>query len=79
MVRERTADPDAAIIWSAPRMLTPEEVADGVVGLLDSRKVVLVIPRRRGVLARVFGLFPNTGLRLAGPMKRLGERKRRRG
>jgi NAD(P)-dependent dehydrogenase (short-subunit alcohol dehydrogenase family) len=79
MVRERAADPDAAIIWSAPRMLTAEEVAEKVVGLLDSRKVVLVIPRRRGALARTFGLFPNTGLKLAGPMKKLGERKRRRG
>jgi NAD(P)-dependent dehydrogenase (short-subunit alcohol dehydrogenase family) len=79
MVRERAADPDAAIIWSAPKMLTPQEVADKVVGLLDSKKVVLVIPRSRGVVARVFGLFPNTGLKLAGPMKKLGERKRQRG
>jgi NAD(P)-dependent dehydrogenase (short-subunit alcohol dehydrogenase family) len=79
MVRERAADAEAAIIWSAPRMLTPQEVADKVVALLDSSKLVLVIPRRRGVVARTFGLFPNTGLRLAGPMKKLGERKRRRG
>jgi NAD(P)-dependent dehydrogenase (short-subunit alcohol dehydrogenase family) len=78
MVRERAADPEAAIIWSAPRMLTAQEVADKVVGLLDSRKLVLVIPRRRGVIARSFGLFPNTGLKLARPMKKLGERKRKR-
>jgi NAD(P)-dependent dehydrogenase (short-subunit alcohol dehydrogenase family) len=79
MVREREGDPDSAIIWSAPRMLTAEEVADRVVELLDSRKMVLVIPRRRGVLARTIGLFPNIGLRIARPMKKLGERKRRRG
>jgi NAD(P)-dependent dehydrogenase (short-subunit alcohol dehydrogenase family) len=79
MVRERAADAEAAIIWSAPRMLTPQEVADKVVGLLDSRKLVLVIPRRRGVLARTFALFPNTGLKLAAPMKKRGERKRGRG
>ena len=79
MVRERATDPDAAIIWSAPRMLTAEEVADEVVGLLDSKKVVLSIPRRRAVVVRTLGLFPRAGLRLAHAFKKLGERKRRRG
>ena len=31
------AKKDSAIIWSAPRMLSPEEVADRTVALLDSR------------------------------------------
>jgi NAD(P)-dependent dehydrogenase (short-subunit alcohol dehydrogenase family) len=79
MVRERTGDPEAAIIWSAPRLLSAEEVAERVVGLLDSRRLVLVIPRRRGWLARALAMAPRAGLRLSGPMRRLGERKRGRG
>jgi short-subunit dehydrogenase len=52
MTRERAAEPDSAIIWSAPRMLSAGEVADAVVALLDSKQLMLVIPRWRGWLAR---------------------------
>ena len=52
MTRERAAEPDSAIIWSAPRMLSAAEVADAVVGLIDSKRLVLVIPRWRGWVAR---------------------------
>jgi NAD(P)-dependent dehydrogenase (short-subunit alcohol dehydrogenase family) len=76
MVRERGDDPDAAIIWSAPRMLGAGEVADRVVELLDSRRMVLVIPRWRGWLTRAIGMAPRAGMPLIGPLKRLGERQR---
>lgn len=78
MVRERASDEEAAIIWSAPRMLGAEEVADEVVALLDSSKLVLVLPRSRGVIARVSGIFPRFGLRMTAPMQKLGARKRRK-
>ena len=77
MVRERAGEPEADIIWSAPRLLSPEEVAEKVVGLLDSRTLVLTIPRWRGIV-RVFGLAPRASLRVIGPLRRMGERKRRR-
>jgi NAD(P)-dependent dehydrogenase (short-subunit alcohol dehydrogenase family) len=76
MVRERAHDEDSAIIWSAPRLLTADEVADKVVGLLDSKQLVLVIPRWRGWLARGIALAPRPGLALTGPLRRLGERRR---
>jgi NAD(P)-dependent dehydrogenase (short-subunit alcohol dehydrogenase family) len=79
MTRERAGDADAAIIWSAPRMLSKDEVAERVVGLLDSKRVVLSIPRRRAALARVSAAAPRVGIALAGQMRKLGERKRRRG
>ena len=76
MVREHDSDEDAAIIWSAPRLLSAGEVADAVVGLLDSKRIVQSLPGRRGALARVSGLAPRAGLMLTGALRRLGERKR---
>ena len=52
MARERADEADSAIIWSAPRMLSAEEVASAVVDLLDSKQLVLVIPRWRGWVSR---------------------------
>jgi NAD(P)-dependent dehydrogenase (short-subunit alcohol dehydrogenase family) len=78
MVRERDDDPDAAIIWSGPRMLGAGEVADRVMDLLESQKVILVIPRWRGWLTRAIGMAPRAGMPLIGPLKRLGERRRER-
>jgi NAD(P)-dependent dehydrogenase (short-subunit alcohol dehydrogenase family) len=78
MVRARAEDPEAAIIFSAPRLLTADEVAERVVSLLDGRKLVLVVPRRRGWLLRVLAAMPRVGLRSAGAFRWVGERKRRR-
>ena len=38
MTRERAHEADSAIIWSSPRMLSAEEVAEAAVGLLDSKR-----------------------------------------
>ena len=77
MVRERADDPDAAIIFSGGTdLLTPAEVADEVVALLDSTAIVLTIPRIRGALARFAGRHPRIGLRLLAVFKRIGERNR---
>jgi NAD(P)-dependent dehydrogenase (short-subunit alcohol dehydrogenase family) len=78
MVRERSGDEDAAIIWSAPRMLTAEEVADRVVGLIDSKELVAVIPRWRGWVARSTAMLGRHGLHGVGLVRRQGERKRAR-
>ena len=78
MVLEREDDPDAAIIWSGPRMLDADEVADRIMELLDSRKVVLVIPRWRGWLTRAIGMAPRAAMPMIRPLKKLGERKRER-
>jgi NAD(P)-dependent dehydrogenase (short-subunit alcohol dehydrogenase family) len=77
MTRERADEPESAIIWSGPRMLTAEEVAGRVVELLDSDQLVLAIPRWRGWAARATGLGGRHALRAAEPLRRQGERRRR--
>jgi short-subunit dehydrogenase len=79
MTRERVAEPESAIIWSAPRMLSAQEVATAVVGLLDSKRMVLVIPRWRGWVARVMALVGRHALRAGELLRRQGERRRARG
>ncbi len=76
MVQERAGDREAAIIWSGSRLLTGQEVADGAMALLDSRRIVLALPRHRAALIRMLGLAPGIGVRLGEPLRRLGERRR---
>jgi NAD(P)-dependent dehydrogenase (short-subunit alcohol dehydrogenase family) len=78
MVRERQAEPDAAIIFSAPRLLDPADVAERAVALLDGDKIVLAIPRNRAWLARTMAAFPRADLRLLELLRKLGDRKRRK-
>jgi NAD(P)-dependent dehydrogenase (short-subunit alcohol dehydrogenase family) len=79
MTRERAAERDSAIIWSAPRMLTADEVASAVVGLLDSKRLVLVIPRWRGWVMRAAAMVGRPALRVSELLRRQGERRRARG
>ena len=78
MTRERAGDHDSAIIWSAPRMLSAGEVADGVVGLLDSKRLVHVIPRWRGWAARGTAAVGRPALLSAELLRKQGERRRSR-
>lgn len=76
LVRDEQDKRDSAIIWASPRMLTAEEVADRTVALLDSKRLVEVIPRYRGWQARAVAMTPRMGLRSSKLMHRIGERKR---
>ena len=76
MVRERQGDADAAIIFSAPRLLKPEEIAAAVGSVIGKRKPLVSIPRSRMVLTRTMALFPQLSLRLLPAFKRMGEKKR---
>ncbi len=78
LLREHDDDPEAAISWSGPRLLTADEVGEQVVALLDTRKLVHVIPRWRGWGARLNGMLGRVGLRSAPLLRRLGERRRAR-
>ena len=76
LVREQEHEEESAIIWSTgPRLLTAEEVADAAVSLIGTRRLVQSVPRSRGML-RVTGLAPRVTLKLAGPLRALGERRR---
>jgi NAD(P)-dependent dehydrogenase (short-subunit alcohol dehydrogenase family) len=76
MVREREADEDAAIIFSTPRLLRPEEVAETIVGVIGEQRPVAIITRSRGVLVRSLALFPRLSLRLLPMFKKAGQRNR---
>lgn len=78
MTRERAEEPDSAIIWSGPRMLSAPEVADHVVSLLDSKRLVEVIPRWRGWVARGTAMAGRPALTASGLIRRQGQRRRAR-
>jgi NAD(P)-dependent dehydrogenase (short-subunit alcohol dehydrogenase family) len=78
MVRDEREKPDSAILFSAPRLLDPSDVAEQTVSLIDSKKIVLVIPRWRGWIARSAAPFPRFGLKTIALLRRLGERERRK-
>jgi NAD(P)-dependent dehydrogenase (short-subunit alcohol dehydrogenase family) len=79
MTRERAHEPDSAIIWSGPRMLSAQEVASAVVELLDSKRLVVAIPHWRGLLSRLASLLGRPALRSSELLRRQGERRRARG
>jgi NAD(P)-dependent dehydrogenase (short-subunit alcohol dehydrogenase family) len=76
MVRERIADEDSAIIFSSPRLLSAEEVAERAVSLLGKRRPLVTIPASRGLLVRPLAQFPRLNLRLLPLFKKAGQRKR---
>jgi NAD(P)-dependent dehydrogenase (short-subunit alcohol dehydrogenase family) len=78
MMREHADNPEYALGFSGTKIYTPAEIADEIVKLVDSDKIVLSIPRNRMVLARVAGLFPRSGLRVAKVVRAAGERKQRK-
>jgi NAD(P)-dependent dehydrogenase (short-subunit alcohol dehydrogenase family) len=78
MLREHDDEPEAAIVWSGPRLLTTAEVADHAVALLDSKRLVRVIPRWRGWGARLTAMSGRAGLVNSGLLRRYGEWRRAR-
>jgi NAD(P)-dependent dehydrogenase (short-subunit alcohol dehydrogenase family) len=76
MVRERQADEEAAIIFSGPRLLSADEVADGVVSVLGRRRPLIAIPPSRSLIVRSIAQFPRLGLRLLPLFKKAGEKRR---
>ena len=76
LLREHDHEPDAAINWSGPRLLTAEEVADQAVALLDSKQLVRVVPRWRGWGARAMAAGGRAGLHAGPLLRRQGARRR---
>ena len=76
LLREHDDAPAAAINWSGPRLLTPDEVAEHAVALLDSRRLVRVIPAWRGWGTRAMALGGRRALRAAPLLRKLGARHR---
>lgn len=77
MLFDKMHDPTAAPSWSGV-MLSPEQVADAAVALVDRPRPVLVIPRWRGWFVRVFDALPRVALRLIPAVMADARRKQRR-
>ncbi len=77
MLHERARDPDAWPSWSGT-MLTPDQVAQATVGLLDRPRMVRSIPRHRGLQLRLFAAQPDLGAKLLPAMIALARRRQRR-
>jgi NAD(P)-dependent dehydrogenase (short-subunit alcohol dehydrogenase family) len=78
LVRENADRKDAALLFTAPRFLTAEEVGDKIVSVLDSGKIVLAIPSWRRWAAESTSWFPRLSLRLVKSIEGSAERKRQK-
>jgi len=77
MLEDKLDDPDAAGSFSG-RLLTPEQVAREVGRLTESPRPILVLPRWRGAVLRLFDAFPRLAVRLLPWVMRDARRKQRR-
>jgi 3-oxoacyl-[acyl-carrier protein] reductase len=73
MLDLQTAYPEAALTFTAPKFLSVDEVADLVLGkVLRKRPLLVSLPRRRALLARLADLFPAMQRPIASLLERQG-------
>jgi short-subunit dehydrogenase len=77
MLEDKLDDPKAAGSFSG-HLLTPEQVAREVGKLTERPRPVLVLPRWRGPMLRIFDLFPRLALHLLPWVMKDARRKQRR-
>jgi NAD(P)-dependent dehydrogenase (short-subunit alcohol dehydrogenase family) len=77
MLEDKLDDLEAAGSFSG-QLLTAEQVATEVGKLTERPRPILILPRWRGPLLRLFDLFPRLGLRLLPWVMRDARRKQRR-
>lgn len=78
MVRNIRGEKEAALAFSAPKLLTVEEVAGVVLEMVDSPKLAVSVPRARGALAHALRPFPEFSLQALKPFFWFGDRQRRK-
>ena len=76
MVREEQGHRDTAILFARPTLLTPGQVADAAVALLDGRRLVRSLPGHRAAMARTGAMVPRVALRVLALMRAQGEKRR---
>lgn len=79
MVSSRATDPGAALLFSGPKPLLPEDVARAGLELLESRQIFRVVPRWRGLMVRAVDVTPAVGMKTMALMRSVGERRQRKG
>jgi short-subunit dehydrogenase len=77
MIEDKLDDPDAAGSFSG-QLLTPQQVAIAVGKLTERPRPVLILPRWRGPLLRLFDVFPSLALRLLPAVMWDARRRQRR-
>jgi NAD(P)-dependent dehydrogenase (short-subunit alcohol dehydrogenase family) len=77
MLEDRLDDVDVAASFGG-QLLTPEQVAREVGGLTERPRPLVVIPRWRGPMLRLFDAFPGLAVRLLPLLLRDARRKQRR-
>lgn len=71
--------PEAELTFSAPRVLTPDDIVRALLDdVLPRRPLQLSIPRSRALLARLADLFPQTSLLLEPLIRRVGRSRQAR-
>ncbi len=76
MLADRLDDPDAAASFSGT-LLSTSRAAEAAVGVLDRPRVLVTIPRWRGVAVRLFDAFPEFAVR-AVPLFMADARRRQK-
>lgn len=68
--------PEAAMTFTAPRFLTPEDITQTLLKVLARRPVLTSIPKSRAFLARIADLFPTVAGGLNRLLRKRGDRIR---
>jgi NAD(P)-dependent dehydrogenase (short-subunit alcohol dehydrogenase family) len=78
MVSSQRSNKQAGIVFASPKLLTVEEVARAVLGLVDKPRLAISVPRSRAALAHAMRPFPEFSLKMLKPFLWFGERQRRK-
>jgi short-subunit dehydrogenase len=68
--------PSSALLFTGPRVLGVDEVVEGALDLLSSRRQLKVLPAWRGWLTRTQSVLPAAARYLTPVVARVGERRR---
>lgn len=75
LVHDVADGPGMEMVHAAPSLLAPERIAEAVVGLLGSRRVVRSVPGWRAGLAQLSGLAPGLTRPAVDAMRKAGARR----
>lgn len=67
---------EAQVTFSGnPNPMAPEDIVEEILNVMASKKMIVSVPRSRGILANFAGLFPSIGKRLYGSMRAKGAKQ----
>ena len=78
LVREVEDEEGMEMVHAAPGLLTPEQIAAAVVGLIGSSRVVRSVPSWRAAMAQLSSLAPGATRPAVAAMRRAGARRQSR-